>query len=380
MSYSIFTKPMNSISYDDIKRFFDVKIAENVKVDYKEDFPINLGKYISGFANTYGGILLIGIKANKTTNIPTSIPGIDLNEGLEEKVINICQSTINPYIIPEVCVCPFKSNNNLSNEDKAVILIRIDESFDKPHFYIKKKDHRAYIRIHNKTEVADRRTIKELFSEENTGKEILEKIIKTEISPRILEGYRIVYIIPASPTKPIIKFDQEMDKFLKEGTPGNLRFGNYKPIRDGGLFEYKSEFSALITREGLVSFREKWSMMDNKPNPDGDISVDRTMLISIKILRYAKSIYEKVGYYGKLVIGLGISGTKNKYLFSTEDRDLSNGYTTLDKSVIEEQIFSFEDFATIKKPTFSIFESFLRSFGLVTDKKTLSSWIDKYLL
>lgn len=66
----------------------EMKVREGLKVDYKEDFPKDLPKLITAFANSHGGIVLIGVKADKETNEPIEICGIDLEDGLEERVIS----------------------------------------------------------------------------------------------------------------------------------------------------------------------------------------------------------------------------------------------------------------------------------------------------
>ena len=185
----------------------------------------------------------------------------------------------------------------------------------------------------------------------------------------------MVYIVPASPIKSVIHFNKDMDTFIKSIEPNTLRFGNYQPIRDGGYYEYKSEFSVEITKEGLICYRENWRQRDSTSEVKGDIMIDTSMIMLFQILRYAKKIYEKIGFYGNVIIGAEIYGTENKVLFTTPNRMLSEEYSTTAKSVLVNQRFSYSEFENIYHATYTIIEILLRSFKLVLDEKVLSEWI-----
>lgn len=85
MKSSLFNIPIQELDIANIISFCDQKIPEGLRVEYKKDFPKNLKlvETICAFANTQGGILLVGVKADKKKNIPKDIPGVELKEGLE---------------------------------------------------------------------------------------------------------------------------------------------------------------------------------------------------------------------------------------------------------------------------------------------------------
>jgi len=186
-------------------------------------FPTDLAKYVVALANSAGGIILIGIRANQTTNEPEEIVGIDLCEGLEEKVINICESNIKPRIIPEVKVCPFKSDENLPEEDKAVILIRVPESPIAPHIHTRRNE--IWIRLHNRCALADLETIEHLLEKRDRASEILrndlmriEDIVRsarqrfTNEERQYLQAFTIFPLFPFK----TIQFNRNVDDYLRE--------------------------------------------------------------------------------------------------------------------------------------------------------------------
>ena len=120
-----FNKPIKEIKFNDVLSFCELKTKENFALDYKEEFPKNLEKTIASFANTYGGLIIIGVEENDGK--PVDKPkGIKWERGLEERVYSITTSNITPPIFPEVQVCdPVK--------DKTFVIIQIPQSTNTPH-------------------------------------------------------------------------------------------------------------------------------------------------------------------------------------------------------------------------------------------------------
>ncbi len=123
----IFTKEIDKISWNDIELFCKQGIPEGQTIDYKKDFPRNIAKTISAFANTIGGIVLIGIEENSDNRPKIPINGLEYKRGFSERVISIIMDNITPPIFPEIGVIKNE------NKEKAVILIRIPESENTPH-------------------------------------------------------------------------------------------------------------------------------------------------------------------------------------------------------------------------------------------------------
>ena len=67
----LFSKPISDLRFEDLEEFCK-KFHENTRVEYKSTFDDSvkrkLAKVLSSFANSYGGILIIGI------NAPAGVP------------------------------------------------------------------------------------------------------------------------------------------------------------------------------------------------------------------------------------------------------------------------------------------------------------------
>ena len=86
---------------DDLDTLKAASIKEGEKWEFKLTWPssLNVEKSICAFANTAGGIIIIGVDYDNTNNQIIGFPGIDKVRGLEEKAVDI-GGNINPRVIP----------------------------------------------------------------------------------------------------------------------------------------------------------------------------------------------------------------------------------------------------------------------------------------
>src|SRR5437870_11576893 len=126
----LFAKPVSNLKFEDVEEFCD-RFHEGIRIEYKSTLDNSvkskLPKVVSSFANSYGGILIIGIDA------PSGVPrkpyvGVNFSErepGLT--VQNICRSAI----FPEV---PFYTSLVHSRAPgKAFLVVEVNESPRAPH-------------------------------------------------------------------------------------------------------------------------------------------------------------------------------------------------------------------------------------------------------
>jgi hypothetical protein len=143
----LYSKATEDLTWDDVISFCDRRVSENAYLDYKENFPNNLEKTVAAIANTFGGIILIGIEEDKENKPVLPIKGIQFKRGLEEQVISTILDTITPPIIPEIKVCPD------SQAQRAVVVIRIPQSHQTPHAI--NSNTKVYVRTGNRNDGQD---------------------------------------------------------------------------------------------------------------------------------------------------------------------------------------------------------------------------------
>lgn len=188
IALSFFEKSIENLEFKDIYNLFCInKIPESYNLDYKSDYPKNekLAKLMCSFANASGGYIIVGIEEvrvnNKNTGVPDKIIGVDKADHTT-KITNIAISHSQPKIVPSV-----KTIEIVSDPDKVVVIIKIEESME-PIMYYSKNDsdsNKFFIRINDKKQPADYSILKKLFYKENYLKRM--EIFQEEVSKEQIE-------------------------------------------------------------------------------------------------------------------------------------------------------------------------------------------------
>ena len=122
----MFTKLANEIDFNDIEAFCR-EWGEGVRVEYKSEIA-NVPKIISSFANTLGGIFIIGVETDENSRAKLDIQGIRNEGGIREQIEQSATDGIYPPIMPEVIICDVPGET-----DKVVVVVRVEESQHAPH-------------------------------------------------------------------------------------------------------------------------------------------------------------------------------------------------------------------------------------------------------
>ncbi|GAI10680.1 unnamed protein product [marine sediment metagenome] len=122
----LFTKEITKITFEDVVSFCNQQIPESINLDYKKEFPTDLEKTISAFANTMGGLVIIGVE-DKDSKPKLPVKGLKYQEGLRERVNSIILANIYPPVFPEIQVCD-------QVRKRTFIIIRIPQSNMTPHY------------------------------------------------------------------------------------------------------------------------------------------------------------------------------------------------------------------------------------------------------
>jgi len=373
MESSIFIAELTRLDIGDIRSFCNQGFAEGLRLEYKRDFPENLklAETICAFANTEGGIILIGVEADTDKNKPKDVQGIRLKDGLEEKVINICLSHISPTIAPEVKVCDFKSDLNKSISDRAVVFIRVRSSYNAPHYIL--DNNWIVIRIHNRNSLADLRTIESLidrresFKSTSHSSDVLYDLKKINVEN---EPFETVVVAPQFQTNPIIYFyNKEESDWLFGIANEVMRLNEQRPDK------WRLDFVGLnpqreitrycgIGRMGKISLQTSSTVDKNRFFPYASIQ------LIIKALEVAKKIYSHFGFYGDLVVGITIVNTQNLLLALT-NRRLLEEYRCTDTMIHISKELRYDELSHSHKMIEEIFKELCVLFGLVLPEKTV---------
>lgn len=137
-----------NIKKSDLEVLISNKVAEGKEIDYKEIYLMNsdkkeLCKDISAFANNSGGYIIYGMKEIET--YPTEISSFALEiDKVKQQINSIVMDGIKPRVQLEIKEIEIE-------RDSYCLIIKIHNSYNKPHMVVYNKDNRFYQRNANGT-------------------------------------------------------------------------------------------------------------------------------------------------------------------------------------------------------------------------------------
>ncbi len=352
-----------------------IKQGEGYAVDFKESGilsdPLKLAKLMVAFANNlytsekYGGLILIGVRNDG------SLEGMKKKQGHEEHLMNIARDKCEPPIKPQ-----FEAISLVRGD---VYVLTIPRMSKYPHAVKLQDGNVYYVRVGTTVRVAAPVELQGLFT--GTGKPTVNQIIQRvrESVPSISCAYRSVIVAPDHIVKDLIRFDEEIDYWLRSISNSlDLVIGNPHSTQDGVIFKVGNdavhECFAKITREGVIYYREPIS------GEKEGIHIGRTIRVVVQMLEYAQKVYERFKYIDSCVIKLELGNIKNMPLIADGFWPRRDNFTFDDDKVlvIERELPNIQ---TTQCPT-SIVESivieFCRSFGFSMAEEIAKKYVARY--
>lgn len=384
MISSLFTITLSQLDINAILSFCNQGFSEGLRIEYKKEFPDNLklAETICAFANTQGGLILIGVEADTKSNKPKNVQGVELKEGLEEKIVNLCLSHISPSITPEVKVVDFKSDPKITESDRAVLFIRVRQSYIAPHYLL--KTNKIPIRVHCRNSLADLRTIENLIERRknfgNIDSESYPFYDVKEIDGDFI-SYETIKIAPRfRQIEPIIDFyNKETSDWLLQMTNEVMTLHEQHPEPWAlKLFSRNQETREItrfcvIFREGEISFQHSANVKANKYNPLKSINFIN------KVLMNAKKIYDRFGYFGELTVGLTLVSNKNLIL-SLKNHYFDDDYHYTGNKIMVDEDILYDDLSAPKEILQEFLKKICINFGLTLYEKEIKELIEEALL
>lgn len=129
---SIFAKPISQLTCDDLQELLDERAVENVRLEFKLETPNKdeTMKKLSSFANTFGGFMVIGAKASSSDGRIESLPGVDVQDGYRQRIVDWSFSAASPPLTVSVS----DAIPTPSGDGKFCYVIYTVESDVAPHF------------------------------------------------------------------------------------------------------------------------------------------------------------------------------------------------------------------------------------------------------
>jgi len=241
----LYTKTIEAVDFQDVVEFCEQKHRETIHLDYKQDINRSLAKTIAAMANTWGGLIIIGVEDDDSKpKLP--VVGIKYEKSLREKINNIILGNVMPPVFPEMQVCQSKDGKN------ALIVIRVPQSNLTPHAI--KNNTKVYIRTDTSNEpeeLADIDRIQWLVDRREKSVQLSdsfsEKALRRSYALLKKNGIKnppvdaIFSMCPLYPFEALVDFKRLREEIIGKisvngwdsSFPKNLHRTQYLPAQDG---------------------------------------------------------------------------------------------------------------------------------------------------
>ena len=231
----LFSSPLHSLDLRQIEQFCR-NWPEGVRVEYKRELDTrHIPKIVSSFANTVGGVWIIGVAADVENRAVFPIRGISRTAGIEERITQSCYHNLYPPLLPDIKIIDVPGD-----EEHVLVVVQILESVEAPHAI--ENSTKVYIRTNSPAEIiqmAEIDRIEYLLKRRQQPEQMREEMIRgmATRSPVGSPFLRVV-VSPRYPSRPIFP-----ENVLKDRLQSVTQAGTYSSI--GGRFR--------LVRQGFMS-------------------------------------------------------------------------------------------------------------------------------
>jgi hypothetical protein len=383
LEVSLFVLEKSKINFEEIKTFCDQQISEGLRIDYKRDFPknVDLAKTICAFANTAGDIILIGVEADKEKNIPINIPGIQMTEGLEEKVVNICLSHILPRIMPEIKLCPFKPDEG---SERAVLFVRVRPSYSPPHYVWQTKE--ILVRANNENERADLQTIEDLIERrkrirDESGSNAGYTSWSTKSITVEAPVFETAVVLLHFAKENVVPFSKENDAILYEIANEVMRLHEQTPYPNYLILESRDS-QGQTTRFSRVDGYGRLIFQRAAYVENNVLAAFESFIFLAKVLKAARKMCSHLAFYGDVSVGLTVTNAMNLNLSLgfPQNRPLLDNYNCKDGTIFVSRTLHYDDFTNLSETIQSMFSEFCRVFHFAADSNIIAEIVEESFL
>jgi hypothetical protein len=234
----MFHTGFSKISISDIQELITNSVAENKTLEYKQELKIvtvpssddekkEFLADVSAFANTEGGDIIYGI--SEKNSIPKDIIGIEIikTDELSRKIDNLIRDGLQPRIAHQIKLLPI-------SENKYVLLLHIEKSWNRPHRVILGGSTAFYARNSKGKYLLDTFELRDMFNISNT---LITKI-------NSFKNERILSILDGNAPAPISQKGNVILHFIP--------FDSFNPMREANIkmLQEKSDNLGLLHWKG----------------------------------------------------------------------------------------------------------------------------------
>lgn len=152
---SLFSCSAVDVTFSRVRDLVEQAIPESLTLEYKQQYTSSLLTSIAAMANSYGGMILVGVTDAGNDRI-SGVP-----ESTITQIANACHEGLEPPWQPEIVPVPIPER-----EDSYLLVVRVDAD-RAPRPLLQKGA--APIRLHGRNATADRSRLQRLFEQSNSA-------------------------------------------------------------------------------------------------------------------------------------------------------------------------------------------------------------------
>ncbi|MFJ2833533.1 helix-turn-helix domain-containing protein [Streptomyces sp. NPDC087263] len=113
---SLFACRSEDVTLERVRELVAVGQPESLTLEYKESYASKIPDSVAAMANSYGGLILVGVTERNVDDRITGVP-----EPTIVQVVNGCHQKLEPPWVPEIIPVPLPGTDGL-----MVLVIRVD--------------------------------------------------------------------------------------------------------------------------------------------------------------------------------------------------------------------------------------------------------------
>jgi schlafen family protein len=257
----MFSKPLAAVTYEDVLAFCGA-FAEGVRVEYKST-PVNIPKVVSSFANTVGGIWVIGVDTDAANRAVLPPVGFKAT-GIEEQIVQSAQTGVYPGITPDVRVHDIPEKPGYK-----IAVVKVLESVEAPHAI--ENSTRVYVRAASTTtpiELADLDRIDYLLQRRRAPEQRREELVeraarRSPLSPMSsgTDHRRMrVIVAPVFPRGMLFSYDTLYEVAKRLDEKGDRMLRNFRMVHEGviggRLADPQTDHHLEVSTHGVLFFEQ----------------------------------------------------------------------------------------------------------------------------
>ena len=94
---SLFSSPAADITLDQVRELVSQNLPESLTLEYKETYSPGLVTSVAAMANSYGGLILVGVTDQAQPNRLVGVP-----EATVVQIVNACHDKLEPPWEPQI--------------------------------------------------------------------------------------------------------------------------------------------------------------------------------------------------------------------------------------------------------------------------------------